>query len=126
MDINILGDSLSVRLYKSNDFTNVDTVETLQPPITGMSAFRILCNHVCELYISFAYNSAVMDENGQLSETRTCIAGQEDIWYNCSDYSIFRPIVALINPPPDVAPFESIDILFQFASQVPDNYRIIL
>lgn len=122
VSINNLGDTLAVRLTRNNDFNNLSESETLSPPITGALFFRVLSNHVVELYVSFAYSSAVMDATGNLTETRTVIAGYEDIWYRCSSGSIDKPTIYLVSPPAAFATFDSIDLVFQFANTVPTDY----
>ena len=120
--INTIGDTLSIRLLRETDYNNAQTVATLVPAIEGMVCFRVLSNHVCEIYCSFASSSGVLDENGEIFEERHIIAGHDDIWYRCISSAIFRPIVNLVNPLPGVALFSSIDLVFQFASQVPEDY----
>lgn len=122
VSINNLGDTLSVRLTRGENFSNVATGETLTPPIDNASYFRILSNHVCEIYVSFAFSSAVLNSDGQLSETRTVIVGLEDVWYRCSNKVIFRPTVFLVNPSTSDAQFDSIDLIFQFVNKLPDDY----
>jgi len=122
VSINNLGDTLSVRLTRGEGFSNVANGETLTPPIDNALYFRVLSNHVCEIYVSFAFSSAVLNSNGDLVETRTVIAGYEDIWYRCSNKTIFRPIVFLVNPTTSDAQFDSLDLIFQFANKLPDDY----
>jgi hypothetical protein len=122
MNINYLGEDLSVRLLRQNNFSNETTRQTLVPAIQGMNVFRVLANHVAEIYCDFAYNNGILNEDGTVEESKFILTGMDDVWYRCSNNSIFNPIIYMINPDPAGATFDSLDLIFQFASQVPPEY----
>ena len=119
--INFLGDSLSIRLTKANNYSTLSDRVSLVPSIEEMRAFRILSNHVVEIYCDFAYNSGIVEEDGSITERKTVIAGMEDVWYQMSG-SIVSPIVYLVDPSPTLCQFDSIDMIFQFAKGIPNDY----
>ena len=121
MSINFLGDSLSIRLTQANNYSTINERIALVPSIEGMNAFRILSNHVVEIYCDFAYNSGIIESDGSITERKTVIAGLEDVWYVMSG-SIISPIVYLVDPKPNETTFDSIDMIFQFATNIPRDY----
>ena len=124
--INFLGDDLSVRLSRADNFSNETTSDTLIPPINRMNVFRVLSNHVVEIYCSFAYNSGILLEDGSINETKTIVAGLDDVWYRCVNHAIYKPIIYLVNPEPRSTVFDSVDLVFQFASEVPPEYAFVI
>jgi hypothetical protein len=121
MSINFLGDSLSIRLTSANGYSTAGSGVSIIPAIENMNAFRVLANHVVEIYCDFTYNSGVIEKDGSVEERKTIITGLPDVWYRCSG-TIVSPIVYLVDPAPTVVEFDSIDMVFQFANRVPDDY----
>lgn len=117
--INNLGDNLAVVLSKSNNFST-EGLSNLNPPIEQQEYFRILSNNVVEIYCSFTANTATINEDGTLTESKLIIAGLKDVWYKCKDRSITTPIIYLTSPDPSI--YNSIDMVFQFVKQVPSDY----
>ena len=117
--INILGDSLAVVLNSTNGFSTKNSAN-LNPPIENQKYFRILSNHVVEIYCSFAATTATVDANGDITEDKRIVAGLKDVWYKCNDFSISYPLIYLSRP--SSSGFDSIDLVFQFVKFIPTDY----